>query len=335
MTEKTRLEKWFVTRPALRFLLIILACLFGEYNALFFAIGTALLLPGAALHLWAKGTLQQNVQLIVTGPYRYCRHPFYLSYAIIDIAIIFLSGNLWLFLLFFPLWAFVYKRQIKIEDSNLQALFGGQFTDYARRVPVLLPFGKATEPPCAVKFTWSNPNLTKHGEIPRLIRLSVYPLLLYLSFRLHEKGWELFHKYQWTDILITLALLCLFFFSRLLVRPLRRRKRILPLWSTAQQTRLLVIAVLLILLSLTDSLKADYSYAAWATVFSLIILTFLLVFLGFKKPDGLFELFFLILICLLLRQIWIIPVITLYYSIVISDLIIEHRNGDNLVTSID
>ena len=113
-------------------------------------VGLAMLWGGIALRVWAVRTLgprfrtvvmiDDDHQLITTGPYRLLRHPSYagslLTLAGIGVAL----GN-WLSLLLAVLGALIgFTRRIPIEEAVLQTRFGTAYTAWAQRTWRLVPF---------------------------------------------------------------------------------------------------------------------------------------------------------------------------------------------------
>jgi hypothetical protein len=229
---KYRLRKWFSTRPALRFGLAVAGPLFGEFAPEYFWPGVGVLTVGAMLHLWAKGCLRQNEVLTVCGPYRFVRHPFYLSYLVVDIGLCLMIAKLCVAAVYFLVWTVVYYFQIRSEERKLQELFGDRYSEYRRRVPALIPYGSHAPRAEGQSFSWKNPNLAHRSEIPRLIRLADFPLYFYLFYQLRE----IIHRPEmqfaqigslWNAFAVSL-MLSLFFFSKLLSPAMRRKSRMLP-----------------------------------------------------------------------------------------------------------
>lgn len=94
---------------------------------------------GLALRGWAAGTIHKNEELTVGGPYAYTRNPLYLGSFLIGLGVTLTSGG-WLWpLLFVGLFAVLYSRAIRVEDSRLEELFRDQFDSYRSNVPRFLP----------------------------------------------------------------------------------------------------------------------------------------------------------------------------------------------------
>ncbi|MFX0105949.1 MAG: methyltransferase family protein [Candidatus Hodarchaeota archaeon] len=100
--------------------------------------------------------LTHRNQLIRTGPYKYVRHPQYLSFIIITFGmtviafqtspifyfeLYYIDGNTFLFYIW-VLEVLAYIILGKIEDVSLKAKYGDEFLDYENNVSFLFPFLK-------------------------------------------------------------------------------------------------------------------------------------------------------------------------------------------------
>jgi protein-S-isoprenylcysteine O-methyltransferase Ste14 len=79
-------------------------------------------------------------RLIKNGPYRWVRHPLYLSMMIVLLGIAFAFRSLWgvvgVFVLFLPAVAY----RAKLEDEALSWKFGSDWEDYASDTAFLFPW---------------------------------------------------------------------------------------------------------------------------------------------------------------------------------------------------
>lgn len=122
-----------------------------DFGSWFFA-GLGLFALSFALRTWLIRTLgnywsvfveiRQDHPLITSGPFRFCRHPNYLS-ILMEVAgycMVFQAwGTLALTLLFYV--PGLYFR-IRIEEREMINHFGDAYRSYKRTVPALLPLGK-------------------------------------------------------------------------------------------------------------------------------------------------------------------------------------------------
>lgn len=75
---------------------------------------------------------------MVTGAYKYVRHPMYLGGIIGAFGLALLAGSLPGAVYSFVL-ALVLSHIADAEEENLRARFGEEYVEYARKVPKLLP----------------------------------------------------------------------------------------------------------------------------------------------------------------------------------------------------
>jgi protein-S-isoprenylcysteine O-methyltransferase Ste14 len=111
-------------------------------------IGVGLLGLTAVLFTWTFRNLGTNLTdtvvtrqkhtLITTGPYRFVRHPFYVSVLLGFISTSLIMAN-W-FVLAFGIVGFVlFAIRIRIEEANLLARFGDDYCRYRERTGAFFP----------------------------------------------------------------------------------------------------------------------------------------------------------------------------------------------------
>jgi len=98
----------------------------------------ALVVPGVWLRAYAAGYVKKNAELTRTGPYAHTRNPLYLGSMAIAFGFAVAAGRWLLGLLLVVMFLAIYIPTILSEETFLRATFPG-FSDYARRVPRLLP----------------------------------------------------------------------------------------------------------------------------------------------------------------------------------------------------
>jgi protein-S-isoprenylcysteine O-methyltransferase Ste14 len=84
--------------------------------------------------------IRDNHEFVQSGPFRYVRHPTYLS-MVLELAAFGLICSAWYMLLFIPV-VFIPALilRLRLEEPALVQKFGGAYTEYQRRVPMLLPY---------------------------------------------------------------------------------------------------------------------------------------------------------------------------------------------------
>ncbi len=117
---------------------------------IFFIVGLVLIWAGLLFRFWAVQTLgslfstklviQDQHELITTGPYQYVRNPSY-SGALVTFAGIGLGIGNWLSLVVLLAMALIlYVLRIKAEDKLLQDAFGPAYQEYKDRTWALIPY---------------------------------------------------------------------------------------------------------------------------------------------------------------------------------------------------
>lgn len=124
---------------------------FWSPNTTSAAIGLTVQVAGLAFAIWARQilgsnwaarvTIGGNQQLVIRGPYRIVRHPIYsgLLLGALGTAIVEGQGSGFLGWLFVVAGVLIKLRR---EETALRQHFGGAYSEYAQRVPALLPLGR-------------------------------------------------------------------------------------------------------------------------------------------------------------------------------------------------
>jgi len=97
--------------------------------------GTVSVLRGA-------GPTPPPAPMVVRGPYRWVRHPLYLTTLLMIWSYPDLTADRLLFNLLFTAWIIVGSV---LEERDLVADFGDDYRSYQRRVPMLIPYRKPVE----------------------------------------------------------------------------------------------------------------------------------------------------------------------------------------------
>lgn len=120
-------------------------CFFS--NILFIVFGIFLIVVGVYLHIASVifSKLHSNIkknELIVTGVYSYVRNPVYSSALFVCSGIIFINGNVCLFVLPILYWLFMTILMIKTEEKWLYKLYGKKYELYCKEVNRCIPWFK-------------------------------------------------------------------------------------------------------------------------------------------------------------------------------------------------
>lgn len=101
--------------------------------------GTLLILFGTLLRTWASGILHKNHVLTTAGPYQLVRHPLYAGTLLMMLGACFLFVDVILAAGLMLLIVTSYGESIRYEELKLARRFGPLWSNYARRVPSLIP----------------------------------------------------------------------------------------------------------------------------------------------------------------------------------------------------
>jgi protein-S-isoprenylcysteine O-methyltransferase Ste14 len=120
----------------------------GSQWKLWAACGAALTLLGLLFTVWARVYLGRNWsgvaalkaehELIVSGPYRWVRHPIYCGLALALAGTALAIGE-WRGVLALALALIAIVHRVLVEESFMRQQFGASYDTYARRVRALVP----------------------------------------------------------------------------------------------------------------------------------------------------------------------------------------------------
>ncbi len=130
------MQRW---RVPLGFLCGALFLWFARPSWLTLFIGGGIALVGLALRAWSAGHIRKNSQLATSGPYSYTRNPLYLGSFLLGVGFTIASGQWWLALPFAALFLGIYYPVMRVEAADLAKLFGEDYENYSRAVPLFLP----------------------------------------------------------------------------------------------------------------------------------------------------------------------------------------------------
>lgn len=132
-------------RVPLGFLFAAVFLIFAKPEPLTLAIGGAIAVVGLFIRAWAAGHIRKNQVLAISGPYAYTRNPLYLGSFILGVGFTIAAGVWWLGLVFVALFLGIYLPVMRVEAEELTHIFGADYTEYAKRVPLFFPRLAANE----------------------------------------------------------------------------------------------------------------------------------------------------------------------------------------------
>jgi protein-S-isoprenylcysteine O-methyltransferase Ste14 len=126
-------------RVPLGFLFGIVFLVFARPEPISLIIGGAIAVVGVLIRAWASGHIRKNQNLAVSGPYSYTRNPLYLGSFVLGVGFTVAAGVWWLGIIFIALFLGIYLPVMRVESGDLTKLFGAEYEEYAKRVPLFLP----------------------------------------------------------------------------------------------------------------------------------------------------------------------------------------------------
>ena len=96
---------------------------------------------GAVIRLWALGFIsgKKNQRIVQEGPYRLTRNPLYFGSFVFGIGMCLLGGSFTAAFVFLAFFAVVYGAAMRIEERELEIMFGEEFRRYRLAVPLFFP----------------------------------------------------------------------------------------------------------------------------------------------------------------------------------------------------
>lgn len=128
--------------------------------------------------------------LVQDGVFAHCRNPLYVGNFLMLLGLGFIANSLWFLAIGMPFFIFAYAAIIAAEESFLRKTFGGEFDDYCRRVPRLIPnlrgFGSTWR---AMQFHWRRLIVKEHNSTFLWLVIAVVVLM--------QDRWDYTH--DWTE----------------------------------------------------------------------------------------------------------------------------------------
>jgi protein-S-isoprenylcysteine O-methyltransferase Ste14 len=129
------------------------------------AIGHLLYLHRSLGSSWAATiSIQKDHALKIRGPFGNARHPMYLNFLLHPIALLLITQN-WLLSLVFVPWVLYAVSRIKREERLLIDEFGQSYIDYMQKVPALGPIDKLLGRNLGLNRAEAQAVLDKRGRI--------------------------------------------------------------------------------------------------------------------------------------------------------------------------
>jgi protein-S-isoprenylcysteine O-methyltransferase Ste14 len=126
-------------RVPLGFVFAIVFFIFARPTLVTLVAGGAVALIGLAIRAWASGHIRKASELATSGPYAYTRNPLYLGTLFLGVGFTVATGVWWLAVAFTALYIGIYLPVMRVETEDIRRIFGSDFDEYERNVPLLMP----------------------------------------------------------------------------------------------------------------------------------------------------------------------------------------------------
>ncbi|CAN5480246.1 hypothetical protein BH10ACI3_BH10ACI3_27400 [soil metagenome] len=126
-------------RVPIGFLFAIAFVVFARPTVLSLAVGGSIAAIGVLIRAWASGHIRKAKVLAVSGPYAYTRSPLYVGSIVLGIGFTVAANVWWLVLVFLLFFLGIYLPVMRVETEDIRRIFGKDFDEYERNVPLLIP----------------------------------------------------------------------------------------------------------------------------------------------------------------------------------------------------
>ncbi|MFZ1701654.1 MAG: isoprenylcysteine carboxylmethyltransferase family protein [Pyrinomonadaceae bacterium] len=126
-------------RVPLGFIFAAVFMVFARPTAFTLAVGGGIAIVGVLIRAWASGHIRKAEALAVSGPYAFTRNPLYVGSLIMGLGFSTAAGVWWLAILFCVLFLGIYLPVMRVEVGDMRRIFGPDFDEYERNVPLLIP----------------------------------------------------------------------------------------------------------------------------------------------------------------------------------------------------
>lgn len=126
-------------RVPLGFIFAVVFIIFAQPNPWSLAIGSAIAVVGVLIRAWASGHIRKAKELAISGPYAHTRNPLYVGSLLMGIGFTLAAGVWWLAIIFCVLFIGIYLPVMRVEADDMRRIFGEEFGEYERNVPMLIP----------------------------------------------------------------------------------------------------------------------------------------------------------------------------------------------------
>lgn len=113
----------------------------ASHHGSLLSLGLIALACWAIFWIWALVSLGRKIglQVLQSGPYRFVRHPMYITEMLFGWIIVMFVFNTWLAIPGFFITLFLAQSFVRYEEELMQDAFGDAWITYAKRTPKFFP----------------------------------------------------------------------------------------------------------------------------------------------------------------------------------------------------
>lgn len=139
MDTNHRFKRWSKLRFAIIYPFGLFVAIFSNCDDASIRASLGFIITGILIRLWANGYAIKMDKLTTSGPYRFVRHPLYVGTMLIAAGFVimlktYIAGTLFIFFMVAS-----YYRTVKKEELMLEEKFKGDYLNYKKKIPAILP----------------------------------------------------------------------------------------------------------------------------------------------------------------------------------------------------
>ena len=164
------------------------------YHEVSETIGELLVVVGVLGRFWSILYIggKKNVCIIDSGPYSICRHPLYLFSTIGVLGFGVMNGSFIVMSALVCSVLLVLSLTAKREEKDLIMLFGGEYVNYSKRVPMIIPRRFSVKTDLEVSF---NSSTLRTNLFDCFVFLLLIPIAEYLEWARRSFDWPVLYLF--------------------------------------------------------------------------------------------------------------------------------------------
>jgi len=171
--------------------------------------GLGVIFAGLLIRFWAAGYIKKIRKLTTSGPYAFVRNPLYIGNFLMGLGFCLFVNNLYLSIGYTLLFSFFYLGTMKKEEILLTQLFGDDYVEYKKAVPLFFPRLKPYKSKDPIRFSLAQAHF--NGELIRVLVTGALLFMLYFFYyAFKEKSLDVKDMWFAGGLLIVQIVLLLF-----------------------------------------------------------------------------------------------------------------------------